>query len=98
MPDRDELLARAAHMSALVEKARWQWMLQFTMRTDHKVFGDHEIVIYTANPHTRILHQVNFKDPEEARLGYHRVLSLGARDVKTSRRIVSQSDWEDVAL
>lgn len=84
------------HATRLMDNVTVQWMLQFTLPTHEEVFPDHdEHVIYTAREDAPIVHMVTFHKTEAARRGYHRVLSLGATEVRASRRLMAHSDWED---
>lgn len=86
-----------AHTAQLVDNLRTEWLLSFDMPTDDEVFPDHdEQIIYTLREDAPVTHMVTFHVLDAWRRGYHRVLSLGATGVKTARRIVSHSDWEDV--
>lgn len=85
------------HTAQLMDHVSTEWMLQFTLPTDENVFPDHgEQVIYTSSPEAGIVHAVRFYKSDAAKRGYHRVLSLGATEVRFARRLVAHSDWDDV--
>jgi hypothetical protein len=84
------------HAARLMDNISVQWLLQFTIATDEEVFPDHdEQIIYTARKDAPIVHMVRFHKTEAARWAYRRVLSLGATEVRTARRLMAYSDWED---
>lgn len=86
---------KAEHIIQFASNNAWEWTLRYEIRNERKLF-DRDNVIYKFHQDEWFEHVVTFQDLEDARLGYHNVMALGARFKELGRRLVAWSDWEQI--
>lgn len=85
----------AEHIAQLTRNTAWEWMLHYEITGNRELF-DRDTVIYKFHQDEWFEHFTTFQNSEDARLGYHKVMALGARFRQLRRRMVAWSDWDQI--